>query len=628
MRRIAVGSALLMLLISGSVSLSRSPAEAAPAHAAASTANGAADGSGPAVWKRYDVKVERGAWQQVGVHTLPKGSTWTVSLQMTLNLDSATGSEIRGQNTSIGWVRKGWGGQSRAGSQDSTGASDNAIAVDNDARYQHLAEHSLSGGGPLEFRVKVGGHGTVNASLLVFKVIKGTPSSSCPPLIPVCAVLGIGAGLVEDAGGMVESAAQTMLGVVANSFLQAYLLLFRYSTTWWLDLSMTPQALVGAVDSGFRGTVMFVAAFVMVLGLLSAAIQTVWRRDGSVVADTAAGLFKAILVIFGAWSVLGVLWTLADQLTAALAPSAQNIDVDPVLGLSTALASATTGLPVLVIIISAIGFIASLGMALLMVFRLASAVILFLLLPIAAAGAPGTSTRGWLPKVTGWLLALIFLRPTVAAIYRIGFEFMAGGNDPANATLIQQMGQAGDPDSIPAAAADGLMTMLVGVMTLLVATFALPVLLRLFSWMFGSPAGVGGAGLALASLGAQGALMRRSSNAASQSAQLDDALAPQPGPPAPGGGGSQAGAGLPTGPSGSGPVSGAAASSAGGGSAAAAGTATGAGAGAGAAGGAAAGAAGGPPGMVAGAVIAGGVMQLAGAARSAAEQSAGEGQET
>ena len=114
---------------------------------------------------------------------------------------------------------------------------------------------------------------------------------------------------------MVESAAETMLGVVATGFLEAYLLMFRWATTWWLTLSMTPQALVGAVDSGFRATISYVAAFVLVLALLSAAIQTMWRRDGSVVADTAAGLFKAVLVIVGSWAVLGVLWTLADQLT-------------------------------------------------------------------------------------------------------------------------------------------------------------------------------------------------------------------------------------------------------------------------------------------------------------------------
>jgi hypothetical protein len=476
--------------------------------------------------------------------------------------------------------------------------------------------------------------------MVVFKAINGTPAAGCPPLIPACLAADIGMGLVGGAadqalgavGGMVESAAESMLAVVATGFLEAYLMIFKWATTWWLSLSMSPQALVGAVDADFRATISYIAMVILVLALLSAAIQTMWRRDGSVVADTAAGLFKAVLVIFGSWAVLGVLWTLADQLTIALAPDAGNIDVDPVAGLASAIAG--PGLAVLVIIISAIGFVVSLGMALMMIFRLASTVVLALLLPIAAAGAPGTSTRAWLPKVGGWLLALIFLRPMVAAIYRIGFEFVAGGNDPANADLVTQMGQAGEPGAIPDAAADGLMTMLVGVMTLLVAMFALPVLLRLFSWMFGSVAGVGGAGLAMGSMGAQGALLSRRSGGAAQHAER---MAADLGTG--GGGGPTPTGGAPTG-GGSGPTPGAMPAAPGptpspglgaaggtasaGGATSAAAAAGGAGAAAGgvgaAAGGAGAGALGGPPGMVAGAVVAGGVLQMTSAVRGAGEQ--------
>ena len=491
------------------------PAGAVPTPGAAPT------GSGPDVWKRYDVTIDRGAWQTLATHTIPAGDTWTVSLQLTLDLDSATGSPIRGRNTSIGWARLGWGGQSVNGSADLTGATDNAIAERNDTRYQHLAQHTLAGGGPLAWRVKVGGTGTVTATLLVFKAIRGAPSAGCPPLLPACLAADIAggiAGLVSGGvGGMVESAAESMLGVVARGVLEAYLIVFRYATTWWLNIDMSPTALVGAIDPGFRATIAYIASFILVLSLLSAAIQTMWRRDGTVVGDAATGLFKAVLVIFGAWGVLGVLWALSDQLTDALAPSAANIDVDPVLALGTL--AAGPGLAILVILISLVGFVVSLGVALMMVFRVASAVILALLLPIAAAGAPGTSTRGWLPKVTGWLLALIFVRPMVAAIFRIGFEFLAGGNDPDNAALVAQMGKSSDPDTVPAAASAGLMTLLVGVMTLLVAVFALPVLLKLFSWVFGAGAvGMGGGGLALASLGMQGAMLRGRSQGAAQHA--------------------------------------------------------------------------------------------------------------
>ena len=88
-----------------------------------------------------------------------------------------------------------------------------------------------------------------------------------------------------------------------------------------------------------------------------------------------------------------------------------------------------------------------------MLFRLAAVVVLALLLPIAAAGSPGTTTRGWLPKVVGWLLALIFLRPMVAAIYRIGFEFLAGGNDGDPATVAALGDPAAGLPGVPASAA-------------------------------------------------------------------------------------------------------------------------------------------------------------------------------
>ncbi len=352
-----------------------------------------------------------------------------------------------------------------------------------------------------------------------------------------------GAGSV--AGDLAGGVADAVLDSVAAGFLEAYLLMFRWATTWWLTFTMSPHALVGTIDSSFGATIAYIAAFVMVLAVLSSAITTIWRRDGAVVADAAAGVFKAILVIGGAWAALGVAWRLADQLTNALAPSAANISVDPILDAGAVLAG--PGLAVLVICLSAVGFVLSLGAALMMIFRLAAVVVLALLLPIAAAGSPGTTTRGWLPKVIGWLLALIFLRPMVAAIYRIGFEFMAGGNDGDPQTVAALGDAGGGIADLPAAAADGLLTMVVGMMTLLVAMLALPVLLRLFTWMFGGGPGGGGAGLAAASLAANGAIMARGLRGSSASQHADTLATDLGSTPSPGGAGGPAG-GTPSGP--------------------------------------------------------------------------------
>lgn len=436
---------------------------------------------------------------------------------------------------------------------------------------------------------------------------------ACPAWAPVCMVGRAASDLATTGAGSVASdlaggVADAVLDSVAAGFLEAYLLMFRWATTWWLSFTMSPHALVGSIDSSFGATIAYIAAFVMVIAVLSSAITTIWRRDGAVVADTAAGVFKAILVIGGAWAALGVAWRLADQLTAALAPSGANISVDPILNAGTVLAG--PGLAVLVICLSAVGFALSLGAALMMLFRLAAVVVLALLLPIAAAGSPGTTTRGWLPKVVGWLLALIFLRPMVAAIYRIGFEFMAGGND-GDPRAIADLGDAGGGIAeLPASAADGLLTMVIGMMTLLVAMLALPVLLRLFTWMFGGGPGGGGAGLAAASLAANGAIMARGlrSSGTSQHAQ---SLAADLGPTSPTGGPTVAAGPMP----GAGPSSGAgAATSAAGASRAGASGA----AGCAAASAAGAGAVAGPAGLA----VAAGVMAVGAAAQQASSAAA------
>lgn len=463
---------------------------------------------------------------------------------------------------------------------------------------------------------EIGWIGLAGAGLTAVAWAAPAPAAalSCPAWAPVCMIGQAAAeaattAAAAAAGDVAGGVADAVLDTVAAGFLEAYLLMFRWATTWWLTFTMSPQALVATIDSSFEATIAYIAAFVMVLAVLSSAITTIWRRDGALVADTAAGVFKAILVIGGAWAALGVAWRLADQLTAALAPSAANISADPILDAGTILAG--PGLAVLVICLSTVGFALSLGAALMMLFRLAAVVVLALLLPIAAAGSPGTTTRGWLPKVIGWLLALIFLRPMVAAIYRIGFEFMAGGND-GDARAVADLGDPGGGiTELPASAANGLLTMVVGMMTLLVAMLALPVLLRLFTWMFGGGPGGGGAGLAAVSLAANGALMARGlrGSTASQHAQtLTTDLGPTPpitGPtpptpaPSPGTGGAAAG-----------PTPAAAGAP---GAAGSAGAATGSGAAGAGAAGAGAGAVAGPAGLA----VAAGVMAVGSAANQA-----------
>ena len=339
---------------------------------------------------------------------------------------------------------------------------------------------------------------------------------SCPNWVPTCLAGNSVASAATDAassaaGGFVQDAVVS----VATGIYEAFLAMFAWSITLWTEFSPSPADFLARIDADAKDTVALLASAILVLVLISSAIQVMWRRDGAVLADTVVGVFKMVLVVAAGTAVVLTMWQLSEELTDRLKPDSSTIDAAT--GVSVAAITPGVGmwLPLLLLLLSVVGVFLSLGMVLLMAFRSASIAILALLLPVAAAGSPGTSTRAWLPKVVGWLMALIFLRPMIALIYRIGLGWMAGGTAAPDAALTGPEGQAwASADS----AGGTVASVVVGMMTMLVAMFALPSLLRLFTWMFGGGPGGGGAGLAAAGLAANAGMARGRLSAARQAA--------------------------------------------------------------------------------------------------------------
>lgn len=147
----------------------------------------------------------------------------------------------------------------------------------------------------------------------------------------------------------------------------------------------------------------------------------------------------------------------------------------------------------------------------LMALRQAGLLVLAAMLPLAAAGSLTKSTRGWLDKIIVWLIAMVAYKPAAALIYAIGFQYL----------------------SSPAANNNGsIATLMTGIVVLLLAVVAMPVMLRFFAWtgiQIGCGSG-GGSGF----LGAAGAIaMSRTGGgrAAVDRAADIDATAPAPAPP-------------------------------------------------------------------------------------------------
>ncbi|RBM18115.1 hypothetical protein DI005_20190 [Prauserella sp. PE36] len=156
--------------------------------------------------------------------------------------------------------------------------------------------------------------------------------------------------------------------------------------------------------------------------------------------------------------------------------------------------------------------------------RQAGILILAAMIPLAASGSLNESTKPWWPRLATAALALVAYKPMAAFIYMIGFTFVGEGRD--------------------------LGTVMVGMMILFLSLFALPALMRFFSWAetrIGGGSGGGGGGLATgAALLAAGATAR-SGGGASAPAMASALQATGPGSQGQAGGGFGAIPGAPTG---------------------------------------------------------------------------------
>ena len=122
----------------------------------------------------------------------------------------------------------------------------------------------------------------------------------------------------------------------------------------------------------------------------------------------------------------------------------------------------------LVILLGIIVIIVTVIQMILMIFREAVIIILAALLPLAAVGMMMRATQSWLPRVSSWMLALIFYKPAVAMVYATTFVFIGGDEQPTIRTFIA------------------------GLMMLMLSLVAMQTLLSLFNWATGAVASPGG----------------------------------------------------------------------------------------------------------------------------------------
>jgi len=311
---------------------------------------------------------------------------------------------------------------------------------------------------------------------------------ACIPLIPLsCVASGIG----NAAGGV----ATTALGNgFADAMRDGAQWVIRTTVGWWIDVPAINLATSPAPT--IRGYVIWLAMLVATAGIIWQGILLAITRRSAHLLDVGRGLFVVAL-----WSAVGIIGP-AAALKAGDAFSSWVLDqasggraadrLTKLAGLETITS------PGAVIILGLVLMLTGLAQAVLMMFREGAVVILAGVVVLAASGQFVRATRPWLPKVVGWMLALICFKPAAALVY---------------ATALALVGESDDPR-----------TVLVGLAMMVLAVFALPALMKFFTWATGTAGNGGGGGMA-AVAGASAAALHASATLSSTSNRSTSAQA-------------------------------------------------------------------------------------------------------
>ena len=434
-----------------------------------------------------------------------------------------------------------------------------------------------------------------------------------PPTPEPCGTLDLVCKAQESAAGAIAAGASSALQEMADAVAEALGKALTSLGTVWVNVG-TPNLTGSEAVSFIQDSLWFYMAGFAVLAVIIGGARMAWERRAEPGRELLKGLLTLTVVSGAGLTGIGLAVTAADGfaewiLDRSTAGTDFGANIITLLALDNQVG---TGLgPLLVILLGLCAIFVSFVQIMLMVARAGMLVILAGILPLTASFTSTEAGRAWLRKALSWTFAFILYKPAAAIVYATAFR-LTGSN------------AFGDDGT-------GLMDVLVGLVLMVLALFALPALMRFVTPMVSSmAAGGGGGGLGAAAAAAvpTGAIALGSRSSGSGSGGGSGSIPAQGGgtgsPGSSGGSGPTGGAG-PTGAGGASAAPAAAgAGSAGGAAAGGGGAGGGAAAGSASAAGAGAGTAAGPAGMAAGAA-AGAAVQAgkagAGAARKAAEDS-------
>ncbi|MFC4945835.1 hypothetical protein [Pseudonocardia sp. GCM10023141] len=299
---------------------------------------------------------------------------------------------------------------------------------------------------------------------------------------------------VQDCGTFdltchIQATATSALDTMADRIAQGAADLVVAVSTWWVRAdSVNPMDSAVLAAQGATHTIIVV---IIIASILIQAIRLILSRKAEPLIMVATGLIRYALVSGAGLVALQSALVAGDAVATQLLDGAANNFA--LMMRDLLIADHTEISTFVVLLIALIAAIAAVVQWILMMLRQAGLLVLAAMLPLAASGSLTKSTRAWLSRLLSWLVAMAAYKPTAAFIYYIGFSYLSSpfSNDPG-----------------------GLATMLTGIVVLLLAIIAMPVLLKFFSWTGTQISGSGGGGSGF--LGAAGAVAMSRSYRGSQ----------------------------------------------------------------------------------------------------------------
>jgi len=245
---------------------------------------------------------------------------------------------------------------------------------------------------------------------------------------------------------------------VVDSFEQAVGQTIRLLFTFWEKIpAPSLSATAGPVGQLQRSLSWYVGLFAVASVLIGAA-RMAWSRRARTGVDLLGSLVRLLLVSAVGVPAVAALVAAGDGFAAWLLQRSAGGDFGArmtALGQTVSLTSAVGGgaTSALTLLIAILAILGALAQAIVLVLRGAVLVILTATLPLAASATNTDLGRQWWAKSSAWLIAFVVFKPAAALVYAGAFYLIGSGTDAQS--------------------------VIAGLMTLALAAFTLPALMKL-----------------------------------------------------------------------------------------------------------------------------------------------------